>query len=75
MNKARRKIIKNSCEKLKIIKDDLDDVLSDEEMALESLEEHFPGTERVDNMQEIVDNLTDVIDDLDDLIDRLSDIE
>lgn len=75
MNKARRKIINENKEKLSKIKDDLSDVLLDEEMALDNTMEYFPDAERTQAMEEAVDILTDVVDSLDEVIDKLDEIE
>ena len=75
MNKARRKIINENKEMLSKIKDDLSDVLSDEEMALDNAIEYFPDAERTQAMEEAVDILTDAVDSLDEVIDKLDEIE
>lgn len=75
MNKTRRKIVNDSIEKIKDIKDDLSIVMDEEEYALQGLEEHFSNTERYEKMEAAVELLCDAIDDLDEAVDKLENIE
>lgn len=74
MNNARRKIIKLAIEEILSAKNDLADVLSEEEDALDSVNEHFPDSERAEIMEENVDNLNDAIDSLDEVIEALQEV-
>lgn len=74
MNKQRRKRISGIVSLLEVIKNNLKDVLSDEEMCYDNMPENLQGSVRSETAEESIDVLDDVIDTIDDCIDRLNEI-
>lgn len=75
MNKARRKIISNVLESLRMSHSTLEDVLDAENDAYENTIEYFPDSEKAEEMEENIDCLTGAMDALEESIDQLENIE
>lgn len=74
MNKQRRKQIADIIGKLQEIWSSLDDVMNEENEALERLMEYFPESEKAEDMSEKVDAMQEALDNLDDVINALEEI-
>ena len=74
MNKQRRKIISECVIELEKIRDTLEDVKCDEEMAFDSLPENLQGSIRGEEMEEAIETLDSSIEQLNDAIDGLGGI-
>lgn len=68
MNNIRRKSLKSILEEIEVIKNRLEDVLSDEEEAFDNIPENLQGTERYEKAEEIISYLEDAISELDESI-------
>lgn len=74
MNAARRRAIKRAVEKYMSIMtearealvDELNNVIDDEQDAMEAIEEFFPDSSKVEEMQECIDAIQEVISDMED---------
>jgi hypothetical protein len=70
MNNERRKALAGLLESLEVIKGEADALRDEEREAADSVEEHFPGTERADTAEiaaERMDCLVDGFDELENL--------
>ena len=74
MNKQRRKQIADIIGKLQEIWSSLDDVMNEENEALERLMEYFPESEKAEDMSEKVDAIQEALDNLDDVINVLEEL-
>lgn len=75
MNKARRKIISNVLESLRMSHSRLEDVLNDENDAYENTAEYFPDSEKTEEMEQNVEFLTEAVEAVDVAIEQLENIE
>lgn len=75
MNKKRKAKIHSVLTDLEQATRQLDFILDAEKDAKESLEEHFPEDDRIDNMEENVDNLESAVELIEEAIDKLESID
>lgn len=74
MNAARRRTIKKALERYMSIMtearetlvDELNNVIDDEQDAMEHIEDFFPDSPKVEEMQECIDAIKDVVSDMED---------
>lgn len=74
MNKQRRQTIMENLKLIENIKDNLENILSDEEYYFDNMPENLQGSMRGEASEEAIDILTDAIDSLDDIINSLQEI-
>lgn len=74
MNKQRRKNIKNNIDALGIIKNNLEDILAEEEDYFNNMPENLQGSIRGEESEEAIDILTEMIDAIEECIDNLDGI-
>lgn len=74
MNKQRRKQIADITEQLREIWSSLDDVMNEENDALERLMEYFPESDKAEDMSEKVNTMAEALDDLDDVFNKLEEL-
>lgn len=75
MNNNRRKQLKEAIETINAAATALEKIMSDEEEAMEALEENFPDTDRVNDMNDNVETLETAIDNLESVVMDLETIE
>ena len=68
MNKARRNIISKLIEQTEIIKEELENVCSEEQDVLDNIPENLQGTDRYEMCENAVDALSNAVDALDEVI-------
>lgn len=74
MNASRRRAIKRAVEKYmstmtearEALVDELNNVIDDEQDAMENVEDFFPDSPKVEEMQECIDAIKDVVSDIED---------
>ena len=71
MNKTRRKKLNDMAHKLAFIKDELQDVLFEEQDCFDSMPENLQGSMRGEESEEAIDTMESLIDTLDEVIDGL----
>lgn len=74
MNKERRTMIEKIITRIENIKDELQDVLSDEEFAFDNMPENLQYSERGEASQEAIDSMSEAIDNLEEAIEQLQNI-
>lgn len=74
MNKQRRKSISDNIKLLEDIKNNLEDILSDEEMYFDNMPENLQGSIRGEESETAIDILSTSIDELGSIIDSLNEI-
>ena len=74
MNKQRRKNIKNNIDALGVIKNNLEDILAEEEDYFNNIPENLQGSIRGEESEEAIDTLTEMIDAIEECIDNLDSI-
>jgi len=74
MNNARRIKIKKIIKDIETIKNDLQDVLSDEEFAFDSMPENLQSSSRGEESQEAIDYMNEAIEGLDNAVEQLESI-
>lgn len=74
MNKQRRKNIKNNIDALGVIKNNLEDILAEEEDYFNNMPENLQGSIRGEESEEAIDTLTEMIDAIEECIDNLDGI-
>lgn len=74
MNKQRRKNIKNNIDALGVIKNNLEDILAEEEDYFNNMPENLQGSIRGEESEEAIDILTEMIDAIEECIDNLDGI-
>lgn len=74
MNKQRRKRLECVTQKIDELVQELYDIQSDEQCALDSMPEGLQMSERGDQMQENIDGIDSVISDLEDIADEIYEI-
>ena len=65
MNKARRKVIKEIKDRVETAKQDLEDVLLEEQEYYDNIPENLQGSERAEASEEAIGNLEEAVDALD----------
>lgn len=74
MNKQRRKSISDNIKLLEDIKNNLEEILSDEEMYFDNMPENLQGSIRGEESETAIDILSTSIDELGSIIDSLNEI-
>ena len=74
MNKARRKQLEECVNKIEAAKGDLENILSDEQFAFDSMPESLQGSTRGMDSEEAIGNMEDAISSLDDAISSIGNI-
>jgi hypothetical protein len=74
MNNARRIKIKKIIKDIETIKNDLQDILSDEEFAFDSMPENLQYSSRGEESQEAIDYMNEAMDGLDNAVEQLESI-
>ena len=74
MNKIRRKEIEAVISRLESIKDDIDNILSDEQDYYDNIPENLQSSERAENSEEAIEILEEVVSNLEDAIDNMGEI-
>jgi len=74
MNKQRRTRLEKVTQKIDELVQELYDIQSDEQCALDSMPEGLQMSERGDQMQENIDGIDSVISDLEDIADEIYEI-
>ena len=74
MNKRRRERVRQAVAQLTAVREELSDVLLEEDMALDGVPENLQSSQRYMDMEDAVDTLNEAIDDIDSAIDGLEDI-
>jgi iron-sulfur cluster repair protein YtfE (RIC family) len=74
MNRNRRKQLKDICKRLEIIKDELDNVMSDEQDCFDNMPENLQGSARGQDSEEAIEQMEDAIDQLDEAINSIEEI-
>lgn len=74
MNKNRRLRIEEITSRLDDLKNDLENILDDEQTAFDSMPESLQQTERGEKSQTAIGEMTDAIDTIENLIDQLNEI-
>lgn len=71
MNNTRRKEINAIISSLETIKDDIDNIMSDEQDYLDNIPENLQGSERYETAESAVDSLQEAIDNIDSVLENL----
>ena len=71
MNKEREKKITNAIKEIEIIKEKIEDILSDEQFAFDSMPEGLQSSERGMRSEECIDEMEDAINSLEECIESL----
>ena len=74
MNKQRRKEIQNAIKLLDGVKEQLENILSDESDYFDNMPENLQGSSRGEESENAIDVMQDVIDELDNCISNLTEI-
>ena len=74
MNNARRKQLKEWCDKATELKEELNNILLDEQNSYDNMPENLQGSIRGMNSEEAIDQIEDAINNLEDAIDIISEI-
>ena len=74
MNNARRKQLKAWCDKATELKEELNNILLDEQNSYDNMPENLQGSIRGMNSEEAIDQIEDAINNLEDAIDIISEI-
>ena len=74
MNKKRRQEIKKNIESLEAIKNNLENILADEEDYFDNMPENLQGSIRGEDSENAIDVLNDTIDTISECIDDLNNI-
>lgn len=74
MNNERRNKIRKIISNIESLKSDLQDVLSDEEFAFDSMPENLQYSTRGEESQEAIDYMNEAVDGLDEVIEQLDSI-
>ena len=74
MNKQRRMAVKEVCAKLQAVRDELDDIRSDEQDAYDNIPEGFADSKKAEQSGEAIDIMECTLDDLDSAIEALQEI-
>lgn len=74
MNKQRRKLIYVNVKLLESIKNELENILSDEEICFDNMPENLQGSIRGEESEAAIDLLVESIDNLEEAISSLSEI-
>lgn len=74
MNKARRKQLEACVSKIEDAKNDLENILSDEQLAFDSMPESLQSSSRGMDSEEAIGNMEDAISSLDDAISSIGNI-
>lgn len=74
MNKLRRKSINDNMKLLENIKNNLEDILSDEEMYFDNMPENLQGSLRGEESESAIDILNESIETLEEVINSLNEI-
>ena len=74
MNKQRRNLIGENINLLEKIKNNLEDILSDEEFSFDNMPENLQGSLRGEESETAIDVLSEAIDDIENCIEKLNEI-
>ena len=74
MNKERRKKVVKIIEDINKIKDELQDVLNEEETVFDNMPENLQGSMRGEESEEAIDYMNEAIDALDTAVEQLEEI-
>lgn len=74
MNNERRRRIEEIVSRLDDLKNDLENILDDEQTAFDSIPESLQQTERAESSQTAIDEMTDVISTIETIVDQLTEI-
>ena len=74
MNNSRRQQLRNWIEKIDEIKEELQSILSDEEMYFDMMPENLQGSQNGMNSEEAIDNMNDAIICIDEAIETIKEI-
>lgn len=74
MNEARRKELRKIMHGMKEVNRTLENVIADEEEALDAIPENLQGTDRYQNSEEAVDLMSDAQSSIEDAIEAIDDV-
>ncbi len=74
MNKVRRKQLQEVYNRIRTAREDLSDILSEEQQAFDNMPENLQETERGQESDEIIDCLDDAVGAMDDAIEMIFEI-
>ena len=75
MNKARRKWLEDVSEKIAQAKEELEQIMDEEQEAYDNMPESIQESERGEQMYDNIDNLSTLISDLEDILEGFYDIQ
>lgn len=75
MNKARRKWLEDVSEKIAQAKEELEQIMDEEQEAYDNMPESIQESERGEQMYDNIDNLDTMVSDLEDILEGFYDIQ